>query len=175
MCYDLHKYKRHRKGKKCMGKPDTITKEYMRRPEIFADVFNKFIYHGERKILPERLTELDTTEITVPYGADNAMIPEQRYRDVSKLLTAMTDETVAYCILAAENETKINYAMPVKNGLYDFMQFAKQVTETASSHKSSHSNDTRISADEYLSGFWKSDRLLPVIIFIKQQKTQRNS
>ncbi len=30
---------------------------------------------------------------------------------------------------------KINYAMPVKDGLYDFMQLAKQVTETANAHK----------------------------------------
>lgn len=41
----------------------------------------------------------------------------------------MTDDTIAYCILAVENEAKINYAMSVKDGLYEFMQFAKQVKE----------------------------------------------
>ena len=147
-----------------MGKRDTITKNYMRRPEIFADVFNQFLYHGRQKILPDRLIELDTTEIVVPYGAaGNTSVPEQRYRDVVKLLTAMTDGRAAYCILAVENESKINYAMPVKDGLYDFMQLARQVTETAKSHKKSNIMPT---ADEYLSGFWKSDRLLPVVTLV---------
>ncbi|MDE6052558.1 MAG: Rpn family recombination-promoting nuclease/putative transposase [Lachnospiraceae bacterium] len=149
-----------------MGRPDTITKEYMRRPDVFADVFNQFLYHGKQVILPERLIELDTTEIVVPYGADNVPVPEQRYRDVAKMLAVMTDGRAAYCILAAENEDKINYAMPVKDGLYDFMQLAKQVTETARSHKESENKDRKPSKDEYLSGFWKDDRLLPVITLV---------
>lgn len=149
-----------------MGKPDTITKEYMRRPDVFADVFNQFLYHGRQVILPERLIELDTTEIVVPYGADNVSVPEQRYKDVAKMLAAMTDGRAAYCILAAENEDKINYAMPVKDGLYDFMQLAKQVTETVRSHKESENKDRKPSKDEYLSGFWKDDRLLPVITLV---------
>ena len=33
----------------------------------------------------DRLVELDTTEIAVPYGADHVPVPEQRYRDVAKL------------------------------------------------------------------------------------------
>lgn len=146
-----------------MGKPDMIAKEYIRRPDIFADVFNKFLYHGKQKIIPANLSELDTTEIALPYGADDAIIPEQRYRDVVKLLAAMTDGRAAYCILAVENEMKINYAMPVKDGLYDFLQLAKQVAETARSHKKSSNEEKKPSSDEFLSGFWKGDRLLPVV------------
>ncbi len=56
------------KETKGMGKADTITKDYMRRPDVFADVFNQFLYHGRQMILPDRLAELDTTEIAVPYG-----------------------------------------------------------------------------------------------------------
>ena len=142
-------------------------------------MFNQFLYHGTQKIEPGKLMELDTTEIAVPYGEDDAFVPEQRYRDVAKILTVMTDGRAAYCILAVENETKVNYAMPVKDGLYDFMQLAKQVTETAASHKKSQKNDSSTipdkksgkdgnspTSDEYLSGFWKSDRLLPVVTVV---------
>ena len=97
-----------------MGKIDTLTKEYMKRPTIFADVFNQFLYHGQQVIKPDRLVELDTTEIAVPYGTDQVPVPEQRYRDVAKMLMAMTDGKVAYCILAVENEAKIHYAVPSK-------------------------------------------------------------
>ena len=103
------------------------------------------MYHGRQAITPDRLIELDTTEIAVPYGAGNAPVPEQRYRDVVKLLASMTDGRAAYCILAVENEAKVNYAMPVKDGLYDFMQLAKQVTESAASHKKS----SRSGAEEW--------------------------
>lgn len=146
-----------------MGRADIITKDYIRRPDIFADVFNQFLYHGRQKITSDRLVELDTTEIAIPYGADNATVPEQKYRDVTKMLVSMTDGKAAYCILAIENESKINYAMPVKNGLYDFLQLSRQVTETAKSHKKSDKNNINPTSDEYLSGFWKNDRLLPVV------------
>ncbi len=37
-----------------MGKIDTITKEYMENPVVFADAFNQFLYHGDQKIDPVR-------------------------------------------------------------------------------------------------------------------------
>ncbi len=74
-----------------MGKADAITRKYMKNPMIFADAFNQYLYHGNQKIDPAQLTELDTAEIVVPYGADGASVPEQEYRDVLNLLCAMTD------------------------------------------------------------------------------------
>lgn len=148
-----------------MGKVDTITKEYMRNPEIFADVFNQFLYHGEQVIHSENLTELDTVEIVIPYGESGAGIPEQKYRDVLKLM--MTDSNAAYCILGIENQNDIHYAMPVKNMVYDSMQLAHQVVEAAKLHrkKQKDNDDVRYkpSTSEYLSGFYKTDKLLPVI------------
>lgn len=149
-----------------MGKTDTITKDYMRRTDIFADVFNQFIYHGVQRIASDSLVELDTTEIAVPYGEDGVSVPNQRYRDVAKILTAKTDGKAAYCILAVENESKINYAMPVKNGLYDFINLAGQVTKSAAIHKASSDKSVKPTGDEFLSGFWKSDRLLPVMTVV---------
>lgn len=149
-----------------MGKKDTVTKEYMRNPVVFADAFNQYLYHGRQVIKPERLRELDTTEIAVPYGSGDAAVPEQRYRDVLK--TVMTDGNRAYCILGIENQSDIHYAVPVKNGLYDFMQLARQVAETAKSHRREEKRKTgtesrSVSKDEYLGGFYKTDRLVPVI------------
>ena len=85
-----------------MGKKDTITKKYMRNPVIFADAFNKYLYHGRQVIKPEKLRELDVAEIAVPYGNDGAGVPEQRYRDILKLV--MTDGNTAYCILGIEGQ-----------------------------------------------------------------------
>ncbi len=150
-----------------MGKEDTVTKEYIRNPEIFADAFNKFLYNGRQVIKPESLAELDTTEIALPYGESGAAVPGQKYRDVLKL--AMTDGHVAYCILGIENQSGINYAMPVKNMVYDAMQLSYQVTKAAQSHKRKNKEDGRKdkpSPQEYLSGFYKTDKLIPVITLV---------
>lgn len=153
---------------KKLGKIDTITKEYMKDPIIFADVFNKFLYHGKQVINPDKLTEMDSTEIVVPYGEGKAGVPEQKYRDVLKLM--MTDGNIAYCILGCEDQGTIHYAMPVKNMLYDSMQLARQVKKAAKSHrhKSGDTEDTGYepTSDEFLSGFYKTDRLIPVVTLV---------
>ena len=160
-----------------MGKIDTITKEYMENPVVFADAFNQFLYHGDQKIDPARLKELDTTGIMVPYGADGASVPEQKYRDVLKLLYAMTDGNAAYCVMGIENQADVHYALPVKNGVYDFLQLSHQVSEASSSHRQAmkekaagQSNraqqETKPTGGEFLSGFWKTDRLIPVITLV---------
>ena len=50
-----------------MGTTDVVTKEYMRENAVFADAFNYLIYDGKKVIDPAKLTEVDTTEITVPF------------------------------------------------------------------------------------------------------------
>ncbi|WP_300715280.1 Rpn family recombination-promoting nuclease/putative transposase, partial [uncultured Acetatifactor sp.] len=160
-----------------MGKIDIITKEYMENPVVFADAFNQFLYHGEQKIDPALLTELDTTGIVVPYGASGASVPEQKYRDVLKLLYAMTDGKTAYCVMGIENQAEIHYALPVRNGVYDFLQLSRQVSKAASSHRQAMKkeksgqpeNPQRKAAPtdgEFLSGFWKTDRLIPVVTLV---------
>lgn len=160
-----------------MGKVDTTTKKYMENPIVFADAFNQFLYHGEQKINPARLTELDTTEIVVPYGGNGAGVPEQKYRDVLKLLYAMTDGQTAYCVMGIENQAEIHYALPVKNGVYDFLHLSHQVSKAANAHRQarkdakSRQTDNRQEKEEptdgeFLSGFWKTDRLIPVVTLV---------
>ena len=148
-----------------MGRKDTVTKNYMKQNTIFADAFNYYIYGGQQRILPGQLQELDTTEIVVPYGADDAGEPEQVYRDVMKSVVAMKDEYAAYLLLGIENQGDVNYAMPVKNWLYDAINYAKQVQKSASSHREAKDSKGH-SKGEFLSGFYKEDRLIPVITLV---------
>ena len=156
-------------------KADTITKDYVKDTGVFADIFNYYIYGGRQVILPEQLTERDSTKIALPYGADGAVVPVQKFRDVQKLYAAMTDGKIEYVLYGAENQAEIHYAMAVKNNLYDALEYAGQVEEAAKSHrkemkqkkeqgKTSADEDRKTpSAGEFLSGFWKEDRLIPSI------------
>ena len=156
-------------------KKDTITKDYVKDADVFADIFNYYIYGGQQVILPEQLTERDSTKIALPYGADGAVVPVQKFRDVQKLYAAMTDGKMEYVLYGAENQAEIHYAMAVKNNLYDALEYAGQVEEAAKSHRkekkrkkeqgeTSAEEDRNIpNAGEFLSGFWAEDRLIPSV------------
>ena len=148
-----------------MSDIDIHAKECFSEAEVFADAFNYFIYDGEQVIDPERLRPVDTEVIGVPYGSDDNGSPVQRYRDVLKSLTAMEDDSQIYLLLGIEAQANDNYAMPVRSMVYDALQYAKQVEETAKSHRKNRP-DRPISSGEYLSGFYKDDRLVPVITLV---------
>jgi len=156
-----------------LGKKDILCKKYMGNPIHFAEAFNFFLYRGHSKIDPADLSPLDTTEIAVPYG-NGARLPVQKYRDVLKQWKTMTDGKTLYTILGIENQSDVHYAMPVKNGLYDFLYYSMQVEEAGKSYKSKKLNKGKnrkpvkatLSRAEYLSGFRKEDRLMPVITLV---------
>ena len=153
-----------------MGRKDIITKEYMEDTEVFADVFNHMIYKGEKVIDPKNLKELDTANVIIPYGADGAEVPYQKYRDVFKILCAMEDENAVYLLLGVENQSNVHYAMPVKNMVYDSLEYAAQVQKAEASHKKARKEkepkEKKPDSAEFLSGFYREDRLLPIITVV---------
>lgn len=133
----------------------------MQDSEHFADAFNFLLYGGRQVIKSEQLKPLDTTSIALPYGDESRSVPIQKYRDVLKMVTAMEDENATYLILGIENQSDIHYAMPIRNMLYDAIQYVNQADAIAKEHrKSKKMPETRA---EYLSGFYKTDRILPII------------
>ena len=147
-----------------MGAADAITKAYMRENAVFADVFNYMIYAGRKVILPESLKELDTTEIALPFGEDSKDEAVQKYRDILKSAVVKQDGRVSYVLLGIENQTDIHYAMPVRNLIYDALQYGRQVSDISARHRKEAGNGH--SRMEYLSGFYKEDRITPVITLV---------
>ena len=148
-----------------MGKTDIITKDYVRDGHIFADVFNKLIYEGRNVIDPKALRSVDATVIGMPYGTEDAGVPVQKFRDALKCLGAMEDDSAIYLLLGVEVQSETHYAMPVRNMLYDALQYVAQVDEAAKSYheKNGAKVKKRSTPAEYLSGFYRDDKLLPVI------------
>ena len=153
-----------------MSLQDTVTKQYVSDPKVFADAFNYLIYNGEQVIRPEQLTDLDATHFAIPYREEEEGKPEstQKYRDVLKTLAVKTDDQRAYLVLGIENQSNVHYAMPVRNMLYDAMQYNQQVTEIAEKHKGKKGGkrQQKISTGEFLSGFYKNNKLIPVITLV---------
>ena len=151
-----------------MGKLDTYTKDYVEDNTVFADVFNQFLYAGEQRITPELLRSVDSTEISIPYsGTDGTDMPSQRFRDKMKILSAKKDKSAVYLLLGLENQSEIHYAIPVKCMVYDAFQYASQVEKTAKVHRKERRKAKKaITSGEFLSGFYKEDRLIPVITLV---------
>lgn len=143
-----------------MGKKDTITKEYMSKPQYFADAFNSSVFKGKQVIKPDELflEERDVTEMGIIITED-AKDVVQRVRDVLKRSVVMNDGKTAYLLLGIENQSDVHYAMPVRNLIYDALNYGQQVNRIVSMHK--EKKDLKDS--EFLSGFSKEDKLMPVI------------
>ena len=73
----------------------------------------------------------------------------------------MEDDHAIYVILGTELQMNIHYAMPVKDMLYNAINYAGQVNIAGRNNR--RGMKKALSADEFLSGFTKSDKLLPVI------------
>ncbi|MBR3232064.1 MAG: transposase, partial [Lachnospiraceae bacterium] len=145
-----------------MGRIDTEVKHYMDDNARFAAAFNYYLYGGKQMIDPYGLTALDTTEIAVPYG-DGNKVPVQKYRDLLKSWQVKTNGRAIYALLGTELESEVNYAMPVKTGLYDFIHYATQVEAAKKSHRK---QKKPLSPGEFLSGFRKEDRLVPIVTLV---------
>ena len=170
-----------------MGNIDIVCKDYFRDNRIFADSFNYFIYQGRQVISPDQLRELDTNELLIPYG-DNADLPvRQNFRDSLKILVAKADRQAAYAILGIEEETNIGYNEPVKIMLYDVLNYNQQLCDARKSYADARNKGPgegrlqrrpestsgrsanpikALTSAEFISGFSKKDRLIPVITLV---------
>lgn len=103
-----------------IGAIDAITKAYIRKNEVFADAFNYFMYDGAQAIQPERLKELDSTEIAILLNEKDAtdkkavqVEAQQKYRDILKLAAFISNnprmnmEAAAARVIEAINHVPI--------------------------------------------------------------------
>ena len=84
----------------------------------------------------------------------------QKWRDLLKHVVVKSTNHCTYIIIGVENQSEIHYAMPIKNMIYDAINYGRQTKEAAKMHKKK--KDTKNNA-EFLAGFTKEDKLTPVI------------
>ena len=106
---------------------------------------------------------MDSTSVAVPYGTDNSGTPVQKERDVIKNVTCKMYSDMVFAIVGIENQTNVNYAMPVRNMLYDALTYTGQVEKA---NKSYRKEKVKLSSEEFLSHFKKDDKLIPVITLV---------
>ena len=143
-----------------MGKGNAAVKQWMSNRARFADLFNGVIFCGKQVIHPEEL-ELAETEADVLLKDKKSKIREvQRHRDV----VMKWRQGIELVMLACENQEKIHYAMPVRNMLYDSLTYTTQIQRL---HEANNNEENvKVTRDEFLSRFRKSDKIFPVITVV---------
>lgn len=109
-----------RKVKK--SQPDKVEKLLEDHADVFADIINAFVYRGENVVKPEDLKDGSTASM---YKAAEGNF-RQKERDVVKI-----DERrgIIYALYGVENQTAVNYVMPVRSMGYDYATYEKAVRD----------------------------------------------
>ena len=141
-----------------MGRKDIITKNYLKRPDVFADAFNYFLFDGDKVIKQKDLKEQDPTEIAVMRKMGKAF-PSQKMRDILRKCTICRSKYATLVLLGIEGQSDVSYIMPVRDYLYDALNYADQVENI----RKNHTEAKDLKGAELLSGFSKKDKIIPVI------------
>lgn len=135
-----------------MGKNDVALSSYFSDPQIFADLFNAWMYGGEQVIDPESLMTEDSVQSRPEY-----VRPYKHVRDVVKMYQR---DGVQLVLLGIENQEKVDYSAPVRIMQFDGADYQNQVRRTE------EENRKRLGLKTGLPAFFREDRIVPVITLI---------
>lgn len=143
-----------------IGKADTAVKDWLGNRERFADLFNAIVYNGEDVIKPTDLTPQNNESGFMSKDKDDKITCISRRRD----LIMNWNNNCNLVILAVESQVELNYAMPVRNMLYDALAYTDQMK--AIWNTISKDNQPKKYSAEFFSRFRKTDKLYPVITLV---------
>lgn len=115
-------------GKECLNevvdlaKPDPELKEFLRKSERFADLFNAVCFEGEQVLSAANLSEIDT-DVSGVIAFKEYRESLVRNRDVIKKAVDGTK----FLILGVENQVAVDYTMPLRVMVYDGMSYMKEI------------------------------------------------
>ena len=148
-----------------MGKYDTCMKEFLQNKDRFADLFNGCCFQGRQIIRAE-----DLREASENYVITDKRLPgktRQKDTEIIRDVKMVLGSGMVLQVLAVENQSYVDYAMPVRCMGYDAAEYRRQLKERKQERRLLINSENRpknpaVSMDETLSGILSSDRLHPV-------------
>lgn len=148
-----------------MGKYDTCMKEFLQNKDRFADLFNGCCFQGRQIIRAE-----DLREASENYVITDKRLPgktRQKDTEIIRDVKMVLGSDMVLQVLAVENQSYIDYAMPVRCMGYDAAEYRRLLKERKQERRLLMNSENRpknpaVSMDETLSGILSSDRLHPV-------------
>lgn len=103
-----------------MGEKDISEKLLADYEDVFADIVNVLLFHGEKRVIP---SSLQSTENRSHYRADDSKLHEQE-RDILK---AWTDGHIRIALIGLEDQTIPDAKMPVRIFGYEGANYRSQL------------------------------------------------
>lgn len=143
-----------------MGKGNTAMRRWLSDKDRFADLFNATIFEGNNVVQAKDLEVLDSEMDLLLTDKLEKAKEVNRYRDIVMLWK----KGMAFAVLGCENQAKMHHAMPVRNMVYDGLNYAEQIKQ----HKKNYEKNSKekMSSDEFLSGLRREDKIYPVITIV---------
>ncbi len=136
-----------------MGKKDTAVKNFIEDNRIFADLFNGAVFEGKQIVNAGMLNKEDPEHKT--------MLSIRKAVGKQRDLLRRTSVKAHYVVLGVEDQSKVHYAMTVRNMLYDALEYEAQCRERIVTE-----GRYDLTAEEILSGIAKDTKLMPVYTVI---------
>ena len=149
-----------------MGKYDMCMKAYLQDKRRFADLFNGSCFQGRQVIRAEDLEEASGNYVVVEEKQPGK--PLQKGTEIIRDVKMRYRSGMILQVLAVENQSYIDYGMPVRCMGYDAAEYSRQLKEgkrerrLLGRHKEEPEEELKTTIDEKLSGILRSDRLHPV-------------
>ena len=146
-----------------MGKKEDIVMEYLSDSNVFAALFNGYVFDGEPVIHAEDLREVDGRNRLQIRSREEKSTYEvlKKERDLVREVT-IGENTLRLAILGIEHQSEIDYSMVLRTLAYDTLEYLKQAKAIEQKHKKN--KDVR--GKDFLSKFTVEDRLTPTITLI---------
>lgn len=106
-----------------MGKADVAVRQWLSDKGRFVDLFNGVVFQGEEVVLAGALEEQKEEASLIVTDQNKNERTVQKYRDI----VMRWNGKLNLAVLAIEAQDKIHYAMPVRNMVYDSLDYAEQV------------------------------------------------
>ena len=137
-----------------MQEQDKQSIRYLSDPTRIADLLNAYLYQGKQLLTPDNIKER-TRDTFADENKEKKTAIKMITRDIVRELQI----EAKVILIAFENQSGIHYAMPVRIMRGDAFYYQEQWSNIAKEHRLKRD----LKGDEFLSGFSKEDKLIPVI------------
>lgn len=120
-------------------------------------------YFSDKKRYADIINGIGCVGLQVVKDTDLSEVDGQTRKGKARDLLCRSAFGVNFALIGIENQEAIDYALPLRNMSYDVAEYEKQATEI---RREVRKSAEKLSADEYLYGFRKNDKLKPVITFV---------
>ena len=143
-----------------MGDIDISVKNFIKINSVFAQLFEKGVYHGTAHIECDKLQELDAANQDMIERGDGNLKNLERIRDAEKVAMLFAGRAAFQVILGVEGQTDVHHYMPVRCMEIDAVSYAvqcRQISQKAREDKT---------LKKYAHGVPRGTKIVPVVTLV---------